>query len=234
VNDAVAQWLRTEEDLTLLMAHDLRNPLAAIVANLSFLEMVTAPDDEDAQGALRDLRHSSDLLLRLIDNTAAVARMESPRAATLPRSAVALAPVFATVAERHRDEGRATPRLRVLAPPSDLAVLGDPGLVEGIVDNLAVAALRHARRGFDARIEARAGSGVAEISLEDEGTRYSDDGAEFARSAQPRLQQGGQGRYAPGAGLYVIGLVARAFGGDVSVRRLGERDRLVVTLPLAR
>ena len=218
MNDAVAQWLRTEEDLTLLMAHDLRNPLAAIVANLSFLEMVTAPDDEDAQGALRDLRHSSDLLLRLIDNTAAVARMESPRAATLPRSAVALAPVFATVAERHRDEGRATPRLRVLAPPSDLAV----------------AALRHARRGFDARIEARAGSGVAEISLEDEGTRYSDDGAEFARGAQPRLQQGGQGRYAPGAGLYVIGLVARAFGGDVSVRRLGERDRLVVTLPLAR
>lgn len=233
MNDAVAHWLRTEEDLALLMAHDLRNPLAAIVANLSFLEMVTAPDDDDAQGALRDLRHSSDLLLRLIDNFAAVARMESPRAAALSRSAVPLAPVFATVAERHRDEGRATPRLRVISPPSDLAVLGDPGLVEGVVDNLAVAALRHARRGFEARIEARAVGGVAEISLEDEGTRYSDDGAEFVRGAQPQLQHGGHGRYAPGAGLYVIGLVARAFGGDVSVRRLGERDRLVVTLPLA-
>lgn len=234
MNDAVAQWLRTEEDLALLMAHDLRNPLAAIVANLSFLEMVTPDDDDDAQGALRDLRHSSDLLLRLIDNFAAVARMESPRAATLPRSAVPLAPVFATVAERHRDESRTSPRLRLLSPPSDLAVLGDPGLVEGVVDNLAVTALRHARRGFDARIEARAVDAFVEISLEDEGTRYSDDGAEFVRGAQPRLQHGGQGRYAPGAGLYVIGLVARAFGGDVAVRRLGERDRLVVTLPLAK
>lgn len=231
MDDALDQWLRTEEDLALLLAHDLRNPLAAIVANLSFLEMVVPEDDADSQESLRDLRHSADQVLRLVENLAAVARLESPRSLAIPRAAVPLAPVFAAVTARHKDDGAVS--LTIGPCPADLAVLADAGYVEGVVDNLARNALRHVRRGHAARLSARAAGGSAEITLEDDAAPFAGDGADFTREAQLRLRHAPDGRYGAGAGLYVIGLVARVFGGGVSYAREGAVGRLTVTLPLA-
>ena len=232
MDDALDQWLRTDEDLALLMAHDLRNPLAAIVANLSFLEMVVSPDDAESQDSLRDLRHSTDLLLRLVDNYAAVARLESPRSPALPRSAVAIAPIFATVAARHRDAPDGA-RLVLAPPPPGLAALAEPGFVEAVVDNLARNALRHLRRGGDARIAAAAQGSHVAITLRDDGARYAADGAEFTRDGQHAQRRAAEGRYVPGAGLYVVALVARTFGGEVTRTREGAVDVLTVTLARA-
>lgn len=229
VDEAVDPWLCTEEDLAMLVAHDLRNPLAAIVANLSFLEMVVAEEDRDAQESLRDLRQSADVILRVVDNYAAVARLESPRAVKIARQAVALGPVFAAVAKKHAHEARLT----LETPPAGLAVLAEPGLVEALVDNLACSAIRQVRKGFGARLGARAEGAWAAITLEDEGTPLRGDGSEFTREAQPGLRQARSGWYGPGAGLYVVGLVARAFGGAVRGAQEGGASRVTVTLPLA-
>src|SRR6478735_2361817 len=59
------------------MAHDLRNPLAAVLANLNFLELTTGPDAGETLEAVADIKLSAEVLLRMIENLVTIARLEA-------------------------------------------------------------------------------------------------------------------------------------------------------------
>ena len=60
-------------ELLALLAHDLKNPLAAVLANLAFIDGSVA-SDPDLRDALADARLASELLQRLVSNLEMIGR----------------------------------------------------------------------------------------------------------------------------------------------------------------
>lgn len=70
------------EELMAVMAHDLNNPIAALITNLSFLESALAPGTSaEAAEALSDAQMLCDVLRRLASNLDLVARRGGPQGA---------------------------------------------------------------------------------------------------------------------------------------------------------
>lgn len=226
-------WLREQEELAQLFAHDFKNPLAAVLANLSFLELSLRDADPEVRETLVDVRTSAELLLRLIDNQAAIARLESPTASAIPRVPVALAMVVRTAVARCASSAASVPVTLTHQAGVDATVSGDPSLLELMVMNLVGNAIQHTRRGASVSVRVVRDEDRAAVVLSDAGVPFGDPASDFSRTAQSRLKFAPSGRYSRGLGLYLVGLVASAFGGSIEPSREGEASVLRVWFPLA-
>ena len=77
---SLAAWQRTQHALAQMLAHDLRNPLAAMLANLSFLDHAYRGADGEVRETLADLHASCAMMLTLVDSMVTVSALESPEA----------------------------------------------------------------------------------------------------------------------------------------------------------
>lgn len=215
-----------------MMAHDLRNPLAAIMANLAYLEVTPATQSPDVQETLADIKLAAESLLRMIDNHAAIGQLESPNAAALPRAPVPLGDCVRVVVERAQALMRAQGiALAVRTPPEEVHVAGDRALFELLVENLLANAARHVRRGKGAALVVEARGPLAALTLEDDGPPFGPVERDLSREGQAQIKLPHDGRYSRGLGLYVVGLVTRAFGGAAATGAADARAALTLTFP---
>ena len=128
-----------------MLAHDMRNPLAAIVANLSFLDHACRDADREVRETIADLHASSDVLLRLIDSTVTIAALEAPDVGYPVRARVSLREVASAAVQAAVTNGRVTLRADERAP--DAEVLADVGLLTTAATHLANNGVQHSRRG---------------------------------------------------------------------------------------
>ncbi|WP_328466182.1 ATP-binding protein [Actinoplanes sp. NBC_00393] len=204
-------------------SHELRTPLTL---NRTLLEVALAP--ESASPEVRQLGSTllaiNDRHGRLIDGLLLLAR--SDREVT-ERSYVDLADIVDHVA--------VSDTVKVLAEPGEAAVLGDPVLLERLVQNLVENGVRHnvAAEGWVSVATRTRTDGWVELQVANSGPvvpRYEVPGLfePFHRYGTERLASPGAG-----LGLSIVRAVARAHGGDV---RADPRDEggLVVTVMLPR
>jgi signal transduction histidine kinase len=231
--DALAAWLVTQRELSLLMAHDLRNPLAAILANLNFLEIAVPEADGEVLEAMGDIRQSAETLLRLIENVATIARLEAGGALDPEDVAtVDLALAVQNGFERGRAlAGAAGVELELALPGSEAPVRGDQALLEQLVENLLINVAQHVRRGQRARIALTPKGESVVLTLDDDGPAFGDVARDFGRDGQLELKKRTDGRYSRGLSLYVVGLIARALDAAVAVRGDDGRGHLEVRFP---
>ncbi|WP_045745197.1 sensor histidine kinase [Actinoplanes rectilineatus] len=204
-------------------SHELRTPLTL---NRTLLEVALAEE-----GASPEVRQLGSTLLaindrhgRLIDGLLLLAR--SDREVT-DRSYVDLADIVDHVA--------VSDTVKVLADPGEAAVLGDPVLLERLVQNLVENGVRHnvADRGW-VRVTTRTRpDGWVELAVANSGPvvpRYEVPGLfePFHRYGRERLVSPGAG-----LGLSIVRAVARAHGGDVRADARAEGG-LIVTVLLPR
>jgi two-component system OmpR family sensor kinase len=226
------EWLRVQEELTELVAHDMRNPMAAIVANLSFLDSAYDGNDNEVRETLSDIRLSSEMLLRLVENSVAVARLESPSAVMISRGPVDLAVMASGAVERNLPNARSVQvELSLEAPVGTPIALGDRGLFELMAQNMVANAVTHSRRRQHVRVRAEATDAEAVLVVSDEGPAFHGP-EDFGREAQSRLKLETDARYSRGLALYVVGLVTHVFGGTIRTSR--EDNRTVVRLSFPR
>ena len=227
------QWLRVQEDLTELVAHDMRNPMAAIVANLSFLDSAYDGNDNEVRETLSDIRLSSEMLLRLVENSVAVARLESPNAVMIPRGPVDLAAMAHGAVERTHASARSVQvELALEAPVGTPTALGDRGLFELMAQNMVSNAVTHSRRRQHVYVRAEADETEAALVVSDEGPPFHGP-EDFSREAQSHLKLETDARYSRGLALYVVGLVTHAFGGTIRTSREGNRTVVRLSFPRA-
>jgi signal transduction histidine kinase len=230
---ALPEWLRLQEELVHLVAHDMRNPLQAIMANASFLDDATGATEQEAHETTSDIRSSADVLLRLIENSVTIARLESPSAEALPRVPVSL--LAAVEAAMERCAGIAASSAISLSLEASLGarVMADPQLLDQMIQNLITNGIQHSRRrsSVSLRVE-RQGERTAVVLL-DQGAPFGPVERHFTREAQATIKFQPDGRYSRGLGLYVVGLVSRAFGGTIEPSREGARSALRVWFPVA-
>ncbi len=230
---------RTNEFLAML-AHELRNPLAALVAALPLVER-RAPVD-GAEGRAREvMRRQSAQLTRLVDDLLDVARVTQGKI-HLKQHSVDLSALVARVAENAR-QSKTEPRgqtLEVAVPPGPLYARGDELRLEQVVANLLDNAAKYTDSGGSIRVEvtheAASGSeGWARIAVRDSGMGIAPDSLHaifdlFSQADVPLARSRG----GLGVGLTLVRRLVELHGGHVHAESAGRGcgSTFTVHLPL--
>lgn len=153
-------------ELLAVLAHDMRNPLAALETNLTFVEgALGATDDVDVREALADAIALCGTLQRLTRNVQALARGERPDA----RAPTALAAVARAAVARLDAEARAASVQLVLFESADPVVSVAREPLAAALENVLAHAIELAPRASTIAVEIVGGERDAAIEVRHDG-----------------------------------------------------------------
>lgn len=215
------------EQFVAVLAHDLRNPLAAIDAGTRLISKT--PINEKAAGLLVHMHRSVGRMMALIDNVLDFAggRLGGGMALTID-TAEPLEPMLEQVLSELRTawpERRIEARFTLNEP-----VACDRVRIGQLFSNLLGNAMAHGAEDQTVRVRATADGGSFELSVANGGEPI--DEAARQRLFQPffrgEVRSGQQGL---GLGLYIASEIARAHGGTLDVTSTREETRFTARIP---
>lgn len=221
---------RQREEFLSLLAHELRNPIAAIDALAAGLGgMGPTPDQHEALLALRRQGHT---LRRLAEDLLAVGRLEAGRL-ELHRVAADLGRIVSDIVARCPEPARV--RLDLAATPV-IAEL-DPLRAGQMIDNLVRNALSYSAPGTPVEVAVRRDSATARVLVRDHGVGFDPEEltALFRKYGRVRNERTASVE-GVGLGLYLTRLLAEAHDGTISAESEGPGlgSRFAITFPIAR
>ncbi len=209
-------------------SHELRNPLAIIRSNLSFLEMRPGADPDDLTAALADSSRAARRMTDLIDGLLRLARLDVGQAP--PRGPVSISRVVREAVERsgHADQIAVDVKW-------DATIEGNDEDLTRIVTNLIENAATHGRPPIEISVEnlpGPDGGGSVAITVADSGAGIPADRLELIFD---RFYRGDQARSPGGTGLGLAisrGLATQHRGSLEAANRPGGGAVFTLTLPL--
>jgi NtrC-family two-component system sensor histidine kinase KinB len=231
---AIAGWLialrditeqtelnRFRDDMTHMLVHDLRSPLAVLRGSLELMENdIRAGDVDGARRWLGAAQSGSDRLLRLIDQLLDISKLESGRMTTEIK-AVEAAALFEETVQRFASLAREIDvRLQIATQPGLPPLQVDPALMGRVMSNLVDNALKFTDNGGVVRLWARLDPEDNEGAIT---LGVSDSGPGIPLEVQPLLFQKFQQvavrgrRRGTGLGLPFCKLAVEAHGGRIWV-----------------
>jgi two-component system CheB/CheR fusion protein len=229
--EALREAHRQKDDFLAMLAHELRNPLAAI----EYATQLSKVCPDQSAGATEIIERQVGHLTHLIDDLLDVSRITRDRiklqrerldARVIVRRAVATAqPAIET--SRHQ--------LSLVLPDSPLPIYADPTRVEQILVNLLTNAAKYTPAGGEISVRAYAENEQLAIKVKDTGIGIPAEMLsrvfELFMQVNPGLErsQGGLG-----IGLTVVRRLAELHGGSVSAASEGpgKGSEFTVRLPL--
>jgi len=202
---------KEKQELTDLIIHDLKSPLASIAPNASFIK--DSAVDEDTRLAASDIIEAAQRLQRMVldvlDTSIANQSGLQPRLATVDVRAL-LRDVQAGTSARTK--------LEVELDDTVLAVVGDVDLLRRVLDNLVDNAVKYGGNTL-VRITARAIDGAVELAVRDLGRGIAaiDRDRVFARGQRLAGTSAESARNSRGLGLRFCALAVEAHGGRIWV-----------------
>lgn len=212
--------------LLALLVHDLRNPVATIGANLSYVsEVGSGTLDTDAQEALNDSTSALQGLTSGLDNMAFLSRWvaSEPAAAALEGSVV---DALRSVAARER------PSVLTLAIGEGVARARGAQTLPRLLEILLANAEQHAA-GKPVTLRAQRTGEEVVVEVEDAGRAIAPELREIAFTAagQLKLKERSDGRYGRSLGLFAAGLLAQAMGARLEAAGRDGAAIIRVVLP---
>jgi signal transduction histidine kinase len=222
-------------ELMALLAHDMRNPLSAVLTNVNFVRASVHGRSPDLEEALGDSVLSCTMLGQVIGNLDVLAR-------SLSSSTLVKQP---TVAKRAADETAARFASQAAATGVRLAVhevskaptlLVEPTFFTRALDNVVANAIQYSPASGEVRIECSEAGDRGLVAIVDQGSPIPLELRELALSAdwQGQAKQRYEARYGRGLSLFCASEAARIAGAEL---KLGDRDGrsvLELSAPLAR
>jgi signal transduction histidine kinase len=212
--------LARAETLAELVIHDLRNPLAVVLANVSLAVEAVArfPELAEEQEGLRIAQMEALRLSGMIGDLLVVPRLERGElrgdfAAKRVRDLL-----DAVAGARERQASAKGLRVEVVAPPELVAWI-DEVLVRRMLENLVGNALRYAPRGGRIELAARVERDRLQLAVRNDGPAV--DAAVRPRLFEKYAAQGPRDPRSSGLGLYLCRVVTELHGGRIA---LAERD----------
>jgi two-component system phosphate regulon sensor histidine kinase PhoR len=207
---------------TAAVSHELRTPLARLLALLETAEL----PDADREALLAEAREQVEQMSELIDDVLFLSELESGRQVVALGGTAAL-PVLEETRDRLADSAeRADVTIRVDAAP-DVELPLRRRMLQVVVENLAVNAIRYAGPGATLLLAARPG----ELEVSDDGSGVEEDELprlfeRFYRSDRARASRG------TGLGLAIVKHVVASAGGRVDASGgPGRGLRIVCSFP---
>ena len=234
-------------ELLVLLAHDLKNPLAAVLTNLGFvagvLRDLEAEQDaaslDDSREAIVDAKLACESMQRFVSNLELVAREATGRVSLAPTdpTPLDLVGLVDEVVGRQRETANGR-RLRLIVRAEQrVYARADRELVLRAADNVLADAVQHAPAGSEVTIEVRAASDAeARIEVRDGGPIVPPAlRAVATTSAGQSLAKGRpELRYGRGIALHAASLAASASGGRLEVGEADGRSAMGIVVPLHR
>jgi signal transduction histidine kinase len=223
--DRVATSLRHEQRFSAELSHELRSPLASIVAEAQ-LALRHAHSVEEHRSGYEKVLHSAQQMRRTLETLVSAARVELQR----PHgSGEARAAIEAAVRASEPLAAQRGIDVMVLHNDAPLRLGVDTEVAERVLAPLIENACRHGSSSVQVAAERRNGS--VDISVSDDGPGVGAGDRE--RIFEPGFSGNGAGRHGSGAGLGLplARRLARAAGGDVELAEGGPGARFVARLP---
>jgi signal transduction histidine kinase len=231
--DELRQTDRNKNEFINMMSHELRNPLATIVAGLSLLDIST--DDQQIKRAEDIVRRQIDHLCRLVDDLLDLSRITQNRIA-LKKDRVELTALSTLLADDHRvlfEEKGVGLGTQITKEP--LYLEADPARVRQAIGNLLHNTLKFTDRGGEAWLHVGRDGSDAVVCVVDNGPGI--EPGILPELFKPFVQgentldrtSGGLG-----LGLAVVKGIAEMHGGSVSAfsEGIGKGARFTLRLPL--
>jgi signal transduction histidine kinase len=215
------------------LAHELRNPLGAIINALHVLERSGAPDAQTAR--LRALIHrQAKHLSRLVEDVLDVARLRHSKL-RLKREPVDLCDIVRQAIDTLSATGRGEHyNIQSYLAVDRLIVPGDPTRLEQVVRNLLDNAVKYSPPGTVIGVSVEAGDAEAVLSVRDQGTGIEE--AMLPRLFDPFAQAAPATSRAAGGlglGLPLVRAIVEQHGGSITAHSdgLGKGSQFTVRLP---
>jgi two-component system, sensor histidine kinase and response regulator len=235
--DALLRLQRQKEELTEIVVHDLKNPLAAIAANAAFLSMAREMND-DTRDCSSGIARAADNMLRMVHDILDVSRAEEA-GLNLKLEEVdfsAMTERAADLMSRRAEERRVT--LVSETAPGALLLRADPDLMRRVIENLLDNAIRYTPSGGRVSLALSDLGEALCVSVADGGPGIPEHERAriFEKYAQlERKDDKAQKRFGRGIGLSFVKLVVDAHGGQIRVLDNAPRGaRFEVVLPKGR
>ncbi len=209
----------------------LRQPIARIIANAETIRSrLAGPLADEYSNYAADIASAGEHLLALIDDLSDLEVVEADDFTTAP-DRINLADVARRAAGilgvRARERGIA---LIAPDPGETLEATAEFRRVLQILLNLVGNAIRYSPAGSEVRIELGMNGSCAQVSVADNGQGLTADQQAAVFNKFERLGRSGDG--GSGLGLYISRRIARAMGGDLTVKsEPGEGARFAIELP---
>lgn len=216
------------------LAHELRNPLGAIVNALHILERLGAPDARVLE--LRNLiGRQTKHLTRLVEDVLDLARLRHGKL-RLETQRMDLCDVVRVVIETIRASGRAGDRaVREDLGTVAIVIDGDVTRLEQVVRNLIDNAVKYSPQGTTIWVSIETQGSTAALRVRDEGIGIAADMLPrlfepFAQAETARKRAAG----GLGLGLPLVQAIVEQHGGTITAHSdgLGKGSEFVVRLPL--
>ena len=230
-HDALTAQRRVQATTLASIAHDLRNPLAAIALNLERIAREDATPSERVRSiALVD--RQVERMATLLDDLVEGARVEAGELELecAPADARAL---LSDVASLHA--GATTRHLvSVDVPPAPVVLHVDAGRIAQVLHNLVSNAVKYAPAGGRVRASLRVEDGAAVFEVADQGIGIAPEDLDRIFEPYRRSTRAKETAAGVGLGLSVAKRIVEAHGGTISVRSaVGRGTTFRVVLPTA-
>ena len=230
--NAQLQQLNEEKSEFLgIAAHDLKNPLTAIIGNAELLAMTQDAADipQTCEGIIKASSRMRNLITDLLDANA----VEQGRYT----AAVERCDLGGLVSEclDHNRDTAARKGIRIHHPPvGGLFIRADRGAVSQILDNLVSNAVKYSPPGSDVWITLESEAGQASMSVRDSGPGLTlEDQKKLFRKYTRLSAQPTAGESSTGLGLSIVKRLAEAMAGTVECRsEPGKGATFTARLPL--
>jgi signal transduction histidine kinase len=224
---------RRKDEFLAMLAHELRNPLAAIVSAVQLSQADGATAD-DRVWIRETLARQTDQLGRLVDDLLDMARIANDRI-ELKREPLLLSDAISRAIDSARPLlERARHKLSVLVPQEPIWISADPARLQQILSNLLTNAAKYTQDGGQITVRAWREGDQALVAIKDNGIGLTPEMQArvfelFAQAAQGLDRaQGGLG-----IGLTLVRRLVERHGGTVSVHSdgHGRGSEFTVRLP---
>ena len=229
--DAITRATQRQKDLSALLVHDLRSPLASITANSRFVAQgstLTA----DQRAALDDIIIAGERLSGMVTDLLDVSRAEEGHQLIRHTQPLALM----EIAERAISLSRASAAEReveVTFEGSSIngTLLGDPELLFRVLTNLLDNAYRYAPSGSTVRVELTAPDDSFVLRVIDDGPGIPPEQRERVFDKYFQVEQQVPSRPTFGLGLSFCKLAIEAHAGSIEVEDVGPGCCFRIALP---
>lgn len=219
-----------------IAAHDLRNPLTAV---LGFAKLLRRPGQDNPPTAQQDrfltnIQSASEFMLRLVNDLLDVSRIEAGelRLETRLTNLPALVEANLMLSRLHAEEKQIEIALEV--GPDIPLVHVDPDKMEQVLSNLVSNALKFSEPGTEVRVSVHKSADTVRLSVADAGQGIAE--AELDNLFRPfstTSTKTTRGEKSTGLGLVIVKKVVDGHGGRIEVdSQPGRGSTFTVVLPI--